>query len=86
MKKITNDDLVRIKHVAYTPKKSARILLTNILLGRYIIPVLNQAERCFDAMYDIRRRARRNHDYYRGKQWGDIVEVNGKTMTEEGVY
>lgn len=82
MKKITNDDLVRIKRIAYTPKKR-KDSIDKYPTGEIYHTVLNQAERCFDAMYDIRRRARRNHDYYRGKQWGDIVEVNGKTMTEE---
>lgn len=37
----------------------------------------------YSAMYDLRRRRLRSRKFYRGDQWSDYVEVNGKKMREE---
>lgn len=44
--------------------------------------LLNEAERCWDSLYEFRKQRRRNRQYYRGNQWGDMVNVNGRLMTE----
>ena len=44
--------------------------------------VLMEAQRCWDNMEGFRRERKRNKDYYFGKQWGDIIVVDGERMTE----
>ena len=84
MKRITEQDIDIIKKVPYKKKNTPGTYGKSFPTGAIYHDILNQAERCFDAMYDIRRRVRRNLGFYRGnKQWSDIVEVNGKLMTEE---
>ena len=46
------------------------------------IDVLMEAQRYWDNMEVFRRERRRNKDYYFGKQWGDIIVVDGERMTE----
>jgi len=82
MKKISIEDIDKMRRIAYKPKRIG-LETKGYPTGTHYHNILTQAERCFDAMYDIRKRSRRNQDFYRGKQWGDIVEVNGRTMTEE---
>ena len=83
MKRITKDDLAVLKRIAYKPKKARGEQKKSFPTGVVYHDILSQGERCFNAMYDIRKRVRRNFKFYRGEQWGDIVEVNGKLMTEE---
>lgn len=45
--------------------------------------VLFQAQSFYTAMYRFRQDRERNKRYTYGDQWGDIVCVNGKRMTEE---
>lgn len=45
--------------------------------------VLMEAQRYYDNMYKFRTERSRNKDYCYGKQWNDIVEVDGERMTEE---
>lgn len=45
--------------------------------------VLMQAQQYYSAMWKFRRERERNKRYYYGDQWGDIVCVNGRRMTEE---
>ncbi len=45
--------------------------------------VLMEAQRYYDNMLRFRLDRTRNKDYCYGKQWNDIVEVDGKRMTEE---
>ena len=45
--------------------------------------VLLEAQRYYDNMYQFRMERERNKRYNYGDQWGDIVCVDGKKMTEE---
>ena len=45
--------------------------------------ILLEAQGYYSAMYRFRRDRERNKRYNYGDQWGDIVCVNGKRMTEE---
>lgn len=45
--------------------------------------ILMEAQSYYNAMYRFRRDRERNKRYNYGDQWGDIVCVNGKKMTEE---
>lgn len=45
--------------------------------------LVQQAQSCWNAFYEIRERRRRSRRYYRGDQWSDKVVVNGVVMTEE---
>ncbi len=56
------------------------------LLGndrRRAMDVLLQAQTFYSAMYRFRKERERNKRYNYGDQWGDVVCVNGKRMTEE---
>lgn len=46
------------------------------------IELLTRANECYDAHFKLRENIRRAMKYYRGDQWSDKVEVNGKVMTE----
>lgn len=46
------------------------------------VELVNQARNCYSALHDIRERRRRSRRYYRGDQWSDMVEHNGRMMTE----
>lgn len=45
--------------------------------------ILLEAQSYYSAMYRFRQDRERNKRYHYGDQWGDIVCVNGKKMTEE---
>lgn len=45
--------------------------------------ILIEAQNYYNAMYRFRRDRERNKRYNYGDQWGDVVCVNGKKMTEE---
>ena len=45
--------------------------------------ILIEAQNYYNAMYRFRKDRERNKRYNYGDQWGDIVCVNGKKMTEE---
>ncbi len=45
--------------------------------------ILMEAQNYYNAMYRFRKDRERNKRYNYGDQWGDIVCVNGKKMTEE---
>lgn len=51
--------------------------------GRRAADVLLQAQRCWDSMARFRKERERNKRYMYGDQWGDMVTVDGKSMTEE---
>lgn len=82
MKNITQADLARLPYKQYKPLRTVDEAKSYANDRKYK-DIVTQAEFCFDALWDIRKRARRNFDFYRGKQWGDMVEVNGVRMTEE---
>ena len=45
--------------------------------------LIQQANTYFSAMESFRRRRQRAVDFYRGRQWCDVVNVNGRILTEE---
>ena len=45
--------------------------------------ILIEAQNYYNAMYRFRKDRERNKRYSYGDQWGDVVCVNGKKMTEE---
>ena len=45
--------------------------------------VLMEAQRYYDNMFDFRAERTRNKNYCYGKQWNDMVDVDGERMTEE---
>ena len=45
--------------------------------------ILIEAQNYYNAMYRFRKDRERNKRYNYGDQWGDVVCVNGKKMTEE---
>lgn len=45
--------------------------------------ILLEAQQYYNAMYRFRRDRERNKRYNYGDQWGDVVCVNGRKMTEE---
>ena len=47
------------------------------------LKLLEEAEQWYNSLSDFRERRRRARRYYRGRQWNDMVKVNGKWMTEE---
>lgn len=51
--------------------------------GRRAFDVLLDAQRCWDSMGRFRRERERMWRYVNGDQWGDMICVEGKTMTEE---
>lgn len=51
--------------------------------GHYAFEVLMRAQACWEAMSEFRRERQRNKDYVNGKQWGDMIKVGGKWMSEE---
>jgi len=50
---------------------------------RRAFDVLMEAQRYWSGMDRFRRERERNKNYHNGDQWGDIILVNGKSMTEE---
>ena len=50
---------------------------------RRAFDVLMEAQRYWSGMDRFRRERERNKNYNNGNQWGDIIEVDGKSMTEE---
>lgn len=45
--------------------------------------VLMEAQRYYDSMFNFRTDRTRNKDYCYGKQWNDMVDVDGERITEE---
>lgn len=70
--------------VGYAKKRSDSIFKSNTIfpVSKKGMDLLVEAERCYDSLYVFREQRKRNRKYYRGDQWGDIVVVNGKRMTE----
>lgn len=84
MKRVSKEDLRIAKRISYD-RKPLRYPggVTQFKQGELYMDLIQQAQACWNALYDVRKRARRAFNFYRGKQWGDIVEVNGVKMTEE---
>lgn len=47
------------------------------------LDILELVRSYYGSMYDLRRRRLRSRKFYRGDQWSDYVEVNGRAMREE---
>lgn len=47
------------------------------------VDLLYEAGRIHDAFSSLRKRRERSRNFYRGKQWDDVVVVDGVRMTEE---
>lgn len=47
------------------------------------LEILQLADEYYSSMQNIRKRRMRSRKYYRGDQWSDRVEVNGRMMSEE---
>ena len=47
------------------------------------VEIVNQARNCYSALREVRDRRHRSRRYYRGDQWSDMIEVDGRMMTEE---
>ena len=45
--------------------------------------LLREAKRCWEARSEFREQRQRNKRYTYGRQWNDLVTVNGQRMTEE---
>lgn len=50
---------------------------------RKAMDVLLTAKHCWDNLREFRKNRKRNKDFNYGNQWGDLVEVDGETITEE---
>jgi hypothetical protein len=48
-----------------------------------MIRIIQECRTYYDNLADLRKRRRRNRNFYRGKQWNDVVEDNGELTTEE---
>ena len=97
MKRVTETDIVALRARASRkprPKSKVGIDGTVQLTGEGFectkdsLDILTYAGQCNDAMYSYRKQADRSADYYKGKQWGDPVEIKDcfgcvKTITEE---
>ena len=51
--------------------------------SRRAFNILMEAQYYWNMMDDFRRERERNMRYTYGKQWDDIINVDGQTMTEE---
>lgn len=47
------------------------------------LKLLEQVAQCYGALAEFRQRRQRAVNFYRGRQWSDVVVVNGRQMTEE---
>ena len=44
--------------------------------------LLSEANECWNSLAEFRRKRNRCRDYTFGRQWNDIIEINGRRMTE----
>lgn len=47
-----------------------------------MMQILTDAKECWDQLSTFRRKRNRCRDYTYGRQWNDLIEVDGRTMTE----
>ena len=84
MKRISKEDLRVVTRLGYGNKRSE----SAAEMGEYFPDsaknrqIIEMAQQCYNGTRDVRKRTVRNRKFYRGEQWGDFVEVNGKRMTE----
>ena len=75
--------LHRLSEVSAKRKKIDSIAETRNFGYRKEFHLLMQAQQYFDNMYQYRKDRARCKNYTYGKQWNDIITVDGKQMTEE---
>ena len=97
MKRITETDIVALRaRAGRTPKpKTApdidgmpQLVGDSYKVTKESMDIITKAGQCKDAFYEFCKQADRSADYYKGNQWGDMVEVKDrfgctKTITEE---
>ena len=97
MKRVTETDIVSLRARAGRTRKPntkkgidgvEQVTGNAFLVTKDSLDLLVQAGRCKDAFYSFCKQADRSADYYKGNQWGDLVEIKDKfgckkTVTEE---
>lgn len=97
MKRLTETDIVALRaRAGRTPKPKTKPDMDGMpqLVGDEYkvtadsLDILTKAGQCKDAFYSFCEQADRSANYYKGNQWGDLVEVKDrfgctKTITEE---
>ena len=97
MKRVTETDIVALRARAGRAKKpeskkgiDGMVQLTgdSFIVTKDSLDILTYAGQCHDSFYSFCEQADRSADYYKGNQWGDLVEIKDqwgctKTMTEE---
>ena len=97
MKRITETDIVALRaRAGRAPKPKTKtgvdgmeyIVGNNFIATDDSLDILTYAGQCHDSFYAFCEQADRSADYYKGNQWGDMVEVKDRfgckeTITEE---
>ena len=97
MKRITETDIVALRaRAGRAPKPKTKtgvdgmeyIVGNNFVATDDSLDILTYAGQCHDSFYAFCEQADRSADYYKGNQWGDMVEVKDRfgckeTITEE---
>lgn len=97
MKRVTETDIEVLRARAGRARKPKtrkgidgveQVTGDGFIITKESLDILTYAGQCHDAFYAFCEQADRSADYYKGKQWGDTVEVRDrfgcvKTMTEE---
>lgn len=97
MKRVTETDIrVLRSRAGRAPKQKTKTGMDgmvqlaggNFLVTKDALDLITYAGQCKDSFYSYCKQADRSADYYKGKQWGDLVVVKDrwgctKTMTEE---
>ena len=80
-----NNDRIRSKSRITSQKKMEldSVAASRKQGDRRAFDILMQANMYWNNMSDFRRERERNKNYNYGKQWEDIITVDGRTMTEE---
>ena len=96
MKRITESDISAIKARGRKPREPktkvgidgmVQIASNEFEATKDSMDIITEASRCHDAFYAFRRQADRSAEYYKGNQWGDLVETKDRfgvvhTVTE----
>lgn len=78
-----NDRLRRLSKVKPEDSEMDSVKRSKRFEGRRAFDVLMEAQQYWDRMDRFRKDRERNKRYCYGDQWGDIIEVKGRHMTEE---
>jgi len=97
MKRVTENDIATLRQRASRSRKPktktgvdgmSQLTGDEFKITKESLDLLTYAGRCNNSFYSFRKQADRSADYYKGKQWGDMVEIKdrfgcSKRMTEE---